>query len=168
MKSLFLAPLLLAVSLFAATPVIAKAVAYPGPDNARFMIDHPGNWEVVPGEEVGDYVTLNGPTGVVLQLRTIPGTDTAMEDAITASAEYLNETFQNVKLDEPKQIDEKGLTALLVTGAGVDNEDQEVGFAMYYIALNDGNIAEIWYAVIKGDKEGHDAAVKILNSFRSS
>ena len=57
---------------------------------------------------------------------------------------------------------------MLVTGAGVDTEDQQVGFAMYYIALNDGNIAEIWYAVIKGDKEGHDAAVKILNSFRSA
>lgn len=168
MKSSFFAPLALAVSLFAATPVIAETLAYPGPDNASFLIDHPKSWEVVPGEEVGDYVTLNGPSGVVLQLRTIPGTDSAMEDAITASAEYLNETFQNVKLDEPKQIDEKGLTALLVTGGGTDNEDQEVGFAMYYIALNDGNIAEIWYAVIKGDKEGHDAAVKILNSFRSS
>lgn len=168
MKSLFLAPLVLAVSLFAATPAIAATLAYPGPDNASFMIDHPKDWEVVPGEEVGDYVTLNGPTGVVLQLRTIPGTDSAMEDAITASAEYLNDTFKDVKLDEPKQIDEKGLTALLVTGGGTDTEDQEVGFAMYYIALNDGNIAEIWYAVIKGDKEGHDAAVKILNSFRSS
>lgn len=168
MKSLFLAPLLLAANLFAATPAIAATLAYPGPDNASFMIDHPKDWEVVPGEEVGDYVTLNGPTGVVLQLRTIPGTDSAMEDAITASAEYLNDTFKDVKLDEPKQIDEKGLTALLVTGGGTDTEDQEVGFAMYYIALNDGNIAEIWYAVIKGDEKGHAAAVKILNSFRSS
>lgn len=168
MKSSFFAPFVLAVSLFAATPVIAETLAYPGPDNASFLIDHPKSWEVVPGEEVGDYVTLNGPTGVVLQLRTIPGTDSAMEEAITASAEYLKETFQKVKLDEPKQIDEKGLTALLVTGGGVDNEDQEVGFAMYYIALNDGNIAEIWYAVIKGDKKGHDAALKILNSFRSA
>jgi hypothetical protein len=38
---------------------------------------------------------------------------------------------------------------------------------MYFIALPDGNIAEIWYAVVKGDTEGGAGAVKILNSFRT-
>jgi hypothetical protein len=54
----------------------------------------------------------------------------------------------------------------LMRGTGVDGEKQEVGFANYYIALSDGNIAEIWFAVVKGDAEGQAAAAKILNSFR--
>jgi len=166
MKSLLLASMLFAAGLFAAGPVAAKTLAYPGPDNASFLVDHPGNWEVTPGEEVGDYVTLTGPTGVNVQLRTIPGTESAMQEAIEANAEFLDETFSEVKLNEPENLEHRGLTTLAVSGGGIDGDGNAVGFVMYYIALEDGNIGEIWFSVMGDDKPGFDAAMKVLDSFR--
>lgn len=167
MKALLLAASLCAAHLFAMTPAAADTLAYPSSDEARFLLDYPADWEMVPGENEGDYVTLNAPTGAVLQLRTIPGTDSAVDEAVEASAEYLNETFSKVKLGEPQEIEEGGLSASLIRGTGIDGDRQQVAFAMYFIALPDGNIAEIWYAVVKGDTEGGAGAVKILNSFRT-
>jgi hypothetical protein len=167
MKSVFLATSMLAAGLFLAAPAHADTLAYPGPDNASFIIDHPSEWAVEPGENVGDYVTLAAPTGAVLQLRTVPASDDAMEQAIAENVEYLQQTFTEVELGEPQEIEEGGLSGSLILGNGTDKEDQDVGFAMYFIALPDGTIADIWYAVVKGDSEGGDAAVKILNSFRT-
>jgi hypothetical protein len=167
MKSVLLVPLMFAASLFAAGPIEAKLLAYPGPDNASFLIDHPDDWEIEPGEEVGDYVTLTGPSGVNLQLRTIPGDQSAMDDALAESFKFLEETFSNVEMSDPETIEHRGLTTMTVAGKGVDGDGQETGFVMYYIALNDGNIAEIWFSVLKGDKPGFDAALKVLNSFRT-
>jgi hypothetical protein len=112
-------------------------------------------------------VTLTGPTGVNVQLRTIPGSETAMNDALAESFKYLEETFSDVKLNDPETLEHRGLTTMAVSGKGVDGEGDEVGFVLYYIALNDGNIAEIWFSVFKGDKPGFDAAMKVLNSFRT-
>jgi hypothetical protein len=167
MKSVLLVPLLFAASLFAAGPIEAKLLAYPGPDNASFLVDHPDDWEIAPGEEVGDYVTLTGPTGVNLQLRTIPGSETAMDDALAESFKFLEETFSNLEMKDPETIEHRGLTTMAVMGKGVDGEGEETGFVMYYIALNDGNIAEIWFSVYKSDKPGFDAAMKVLDSFRT-
>lgn len=167
MKSLLLVPLLFAASLFAAGPIEAKTLAYPGPDNASFLIDHPADWEVEPGAEVGDYVTLTGPTGVNLQLRTIPGSETAMDDALAESFKFLEETFSNVEMKDPETLDHRGLTTMAVAGKGVDGEGQETGFVMWYVALNDGNIAEIWFSVFRDDKPGFEAAMQVLNSLRT-
>lgn len=167
MKARFLASLVFAAGLLVAVPVVAATLAYPGPDNASFLLDHPATWEVAPGEEVGDYVTLTGPTGVNLQLRTIPGTESAMGDAIADNATFLEETFSEVKLNDPQTIEHRGLTTMVVSGAGADSDGEVVAFVMYYIALNDGNIAEIWFSVMKDDKAGLAAAMKVLDSFRT-
>lgn len=167
MKSLLLIPLLFAASLFAVGPIEAKTLAYPGPDNASFIIDHPADWDIEAGAEVGDYVTLTGPTGVNLQLRTIPGDQSAMDDALAESFKFLEETFTNVEMKDPETLEHRGLTTMAVAGKGVDGEGQETGFVMWYIALNDGNIAEIWFSVFRDDKPGFDAAMKVLNSFRT-
>lgn len=167
MKSSLLMSLLFAASLFAVSPLAAKTLAYPGPDNASFLVDHPANWDVEPGAEVGDYVTLTGPSGVNVQLRTIPGNESAMEDALAASFEFLQETFSDVEMQDPQTLEHRGLTTMAVSGAGVDSDGEAVGFVMYYIALNDGNIAEIWFSVMNGDESGFDAAMKVLDSFRT-
>jgi hypothetical protein len=166
MKSLLLIPLLFAASLFAVGPIEAKTLAYPGPDNASFLVDHPADWEVEPGEEVGDYVTLTGPTGVNLQLRTIPGDQSAMDDALAESFKFLEETFTNVEMLDPETTERDGLTMMTVAGKGVDAEGEKTGFILFYAALNDGNIAEIWFSVYAGDQQGIDAATKVLRSFR--
>lgn len=167
MKSLLLVPFLFAAGLFAAGPIEAKLLAYPGPDNASFLIDHPDDWEVTPGEEVGDYVTLTGPTGVNLQLRTIPGSESSMKDALAESYKFLEETFTNVELLEPETTERGGLTMMTVAGKGVDAEGEKTGFVLYYVALNDGNIAEVWFSVYADDQPGFDAALKVLKSFRT-
>ncbi len=167
MKSLLFVPLLFAASLFASGPIEAKLLAYPGPDNASFVIEHPDDWEVTPGEEVGDYVTLTGPTGVNLQLRTIPGNESSMNDALAESFKFLEETFTNLEMLEPETTERGGLTQMTVAGKGVDSEGEKTGFMLFYVALNDGNIAEIWFSVYADDQQGFDAATKVLKSFRT-
>ena len=54
-----------------------------------------------------------------------------------------------------------------VGGAGADSDGEIVAFVTYYIALNDGKIAEIWFSVMKDDKPGLAAAMKVLDSFRT-
>ena len=74
MKSALCA-LLLSASLFTAGPAVSATLAYPEPDHASFLIDHPDDWTVEPGAEVGDYLNLSSPTGAVVQLRTIEGNE---------------------------------------------------------------------------------------------
>ena len=167
MKRTLVSLCVLAAGLCVAAPSIADTLAYPNSDDASFVLDYPSNWEVEPGEEVGDYVTLNAPTGAVLQLRTIPGTESAVADATEETVAYLGETFDNVQLGEPQDVKQGAVEGSLLVGSGVDDDGQNVKFAMYYIGLPDGNIAVIWYAVVEGDEEGNAGAVKILNSFRA-
>jgi len=112
-------------------------------------------------------VTLTSPTGVSLQLRTIPGTDTAIDEAVEESEKFLKETFTNVELGDVKEIQAGGLSASLVLGTGTDSDKQSINFAIYLIALPDGTMADIWYAAFKGDTKGGTAAAEILNSFRT-
>lgn len=167
MKAWLLALSMGTAGLCIALPAAADTLAYPDSEDASFLIDHPADWEVEPGEALGDYVTLNAPSGAVLQLRTLPGTESAVADAVSESTEYLNDTFSDVELGEPTEIKDGKIEGSMLLGRGLDEDEQEVGFAMYFLGLPDGRIAEIWYAVVKGDQEGHDAAVKILNSFRA-
>jgi hypothetical protein len=145
----------------------AKSLAYPGPDNASFLIDHPADWTVEPGEEVGDYVTLTGPTGVVLQLRTIPGDESAIEEALEDNRKFISETFSNVKIGDAEELKQGKLSGFYASGAGLDEDKAAIGFSMAFFALDDGNIAEIWFSVHADDQAGADAAGKVLNSLRT-
>ncbi len=97
----FLAPLALAAGLLAAGAAGAETLGYPSAQHASFLIDYPAAWEMTPGEGPGDYVTLVGPTGVTLMLRTIPGTKASMEEAVKDSYTYLGENYTDLKLSDP-------------------------------------------------------------------
>jgi|CXWL01.1.fsa_nt_gi hypothetical protein len=167
MKAWFLAASVCVFGLYAATPAAAETLGYPNMEKASFIVDYPDDWTMEPGENLGDYVTLTSPSGVSLQLRTIPATDTAIDDAVNESEAFLNETFSNVQLGDAKDIEAGGLSGSLLLGSGTDKEKQDILFAIYLIALPDGTMADIWYAAFKGDKEGSNAAAEILNSFRT-
>lgn len=167
MKNVFAAAALLLSGLVLAPSAQAETLAYPSSDNASFVVDYPANWEMEPGEEVGDYVTLNAPSGAIIQLRTIKGTEAAVKQAVQDNIDYLGENFDNVELGEPKDLKQGKLEGWVATGSGINEDDDAVGFAMYFLALPDGNVAEIWYAVVKGDQAGHKAALKVLDSFRT-
>lgn len=167
MKALVFASTLLAFSLTASTPVAAGTLSYPSADKASFVIDYPDTWEMEPGENVGDYVSLSSPSGVTLQLRTLPGTDDAMDELTSESLKFFGETFTKLEFSDPQELEVRGLKGTLLKGSGVDTEKQEVNFAMLLVALPDGNLADIWYAAFKGDAEGSKEAAAIMDSFRT-
>lgn len=168
-KSRRFASALLVAGLLAAGAASAKNVTwgYPSADNASFLIDAPEDWEPAPGEEVGDYFELYGPTGVALSFRTVPGTEDALKTAVEESIAYLHETYTDVKLDPAKDSVQAGLEGFYGTGSGVDEEGTKVVFGLAWYQLEDGNIGEIWFVAEAGDTAGAKAAGKILESFRA-
>jgi len=71
------------------------------------------------------------------------------------------------KMQEPTSLEHRGMKTMMLAGEGVNEDGNAVGFLTYLIALADGNIAEIWYVVELSDKEGQQAAIKMLDSFRT-
>lgn len=168
MKLSAMLPLMLFVSALVATPAAqAKVLGYPSTQNASFLVDLPDGWEIEPGESVGDYVHVNSPSGVYLAFRTIEASDTVMTDAIEQSIAFLNENYQDVKVTDPVDAKQGDLTGFYMDGRGKDEDGADVTFRMAWLALNDGNIGEIWFVAPADDKAGIAAAGKVLNSFRA-
>lgn len=159
--------LLLCTGLVLASSAQAGKMGYPSPDHASFFVDLPDGWEVTPGEEVGDFVDVNSDSGVYLAFRTIEGSESAMQEAIEDSVAYLKENYKGVDVGEPKDVTQAGLTGFMMDGTGKDEDGTEIVFRMAWLALNDGNIGEIWFAAPADDKAGIAAASRALNSFRA-
>lgn len=167
-RKLALVPLLLMFAgLVAASPAQAGVIGYPSPDDASFLVDVPDGWEIEPGEEEGDFVDVNSDSGVYLAFRTIPGSESAMNEAIEESVAYIEENYKNVELGEPVDAKQKGLEGFYMDGTGKDADGGAVVFRMAWLALEDGHIGEIWFAAPADDKAGIAAASKALNSFRA-
>lgn len=166
-RTLALVPCLLLAGMVVSAPARAGVLGYPSTDHASFLVDIPDSWEVEPGEEVGDFVDVNSPSGVYLAFRTIAGSESAMQDAIEESVAYLEENYKNVTVGEPTDASQAGLTGFYMDGSGKDADGGGVVFRMAWLALKDGNIGEIWFAAPADDKAGIAAASKVLNSFRA-
>lgn len=160
-------PLLLLTGWLVAAPAPAATLGYPSIDHASFLVDIPDSWEVAPGEEVGDFVDVNSPSGVYLAFRTIPGSESAMTEAIEETVAYLEENYKNVAVGEPVDATQSGLTGFYMDGSGKDADGTGVVFRMAWLALKDGTVGEIWFAAPADDKAGIAAASKALNSFRA-
>ena len=166
-KTLVLIPFLLLAAGFATAPAEAGSLAYPSTDHASFLVDLPDDWEVTPGEGVGDYVHVNSPGGVYLAFRTLPASESAMNDAIEDSVAYVEGNYKGAALSEPAKTAQNGLGAFFIDGSGKEEDGTPVTFRMVFIALKDGSIGEIWFAAPLSDKAGIAAAAKVLNSFRA-
>jgi len=166
-KTLVLVPFLLLAVGFATAPAEAGALAYPSTDHASFLVDLPDDWEITPGEGVGDYVHVNSPGGVYLAFRTLPASESAMNDAIEDSVSYVEGNYKGAALSEPAKTAQKGLDAFFIDGSGKEEDGTPVTFRMVFVALKDGSIGEIWFAAPLSDKAGIAAAAKVLNSFRA-
>ena len=168
MKAKFAAAGMFAISLTFANSVVAETLGYPSMEEASFILDYPDDWAMVPGDNVGDYVSLASPSGVSLQLRTVAGTEDVMDQVVAENVQFLEDNFTGVELGDAKDINtEGGLTGSLVQGSGVDSEKKAVNFAIFFVTLPDGKIADIWYSAYRGDAEGSKAAAEVLNSFRT-
>ncbi len=166
-RNLALVPLLLLAGSLVAVQAGAGTLGYPSTDDASFLVDLPDGWEVEPGEEVGDFVHVNSDSGVYLAFRTIPGSESAMEDAIAETVAYLEENYKNVAVGDPTDARQAGLSGFYMDGTGKDEDGTGVVFRMAWLALEDGHIGEIWFAAPASDKSGIAAASKALNSFRA-
>lgn len=160
--------LILAAGLIGGGSALADTVAYPDASHPSFLVDYPSNWKMTPGDAVGDYITLTGPTGVNLQFRTVPGGADSIEEAVKDSIDYIKNTYKNVTIGDPSTTKQAGMDALVANGDGVEADGgTKVHFAMAWIQLKNGEIGEMWYSVESSDKAGSDAAAKVMNSFRA-
>lgn len=147
-------------------------IYYPTQEKASFAIDCPKDWKLEPGENVGDYFEIEGPTGVTFSFRTLPsktekqGTE-ALRGAIDEAVAFLKEHYSDIKIEGPKDDKINGLEGFYLVGSGSNKESgQTEVFAMGWYALKDGTIGEIWLVADPEDKEGFAAAEKILKTFR--
>lgn len=164
--------ILAAVAVVAAVTTQAHAgtqtIYYPTQDNPAFSITAPDTWKLTPGESEGDYFDLDGPTGAVLSLRTIPGTEDDMKEAIQDSIKFLGENYTDVKIDDPKDHTMNGLKGFYTVGAGKGKADGgPTVFGMAWYALKNGQIGEVWFAASANDKDGADQADKILDTLKA-
>jgi len=167
MKVSFVASLLFAAGLSLTASAHADTLAYPSPDAASFVVDYPGTWEMTPGEAVGDYLTLMSSGGTTLMLRTVEGDSDTLQTSVEESIEYVHENYKDVKLSDPADSEQRGLTGFYTTGTAKDAEIGDVKIAMAWYALNDGTIGEIWFVGPSEDTDGINEAGAILDSFRS-
>jgi len=109
MKARFVAAGMLFISLTFANQLFAETLGYPSVEEASFLLDYPDDWAMVPGENVGDYVSLASPSGVSLQLRTVSGTESAMDQVVAENVQFLEDNFTGVELGEEAKMFRTGV-----------------------------------------------------------
>jgi len=167
MKRTLIALWMLAFGLFSASIADAEVLAYPSTEHTSFNIDYPADWEMTPGETVGDYTTVMSPGGTLLMFRTVPNDRTAVADAIKDLTAYSQENYTGVQMGEVKEMAQHGLTGAFMAGAGRDAEIGEVVLGMFWFVLaDDGTVAEVWFVSPVDDEEGRGQAKGIVKSLR--
>jgi hypothetical protein len=133
-----------------------------------FCIDAPADWQVSEIEEVGEFGSLESENGSVLQFRAVECASEeeakAEIDAIfDSTAEFLEENYTDIQLDEPKEITIGGQPGAQLTGSGKDKDGDPVQFLSAMIALGPTTVAEVWAAAYAADVP---AAQEVLQSFQ--
>lgn len=168
MRSLRLSAVALALALtLSAGPLSADTLAYPTAADASFLIDYPADWTLQQAEEEGGYMELKAPSGgAVLNFRTIPGSEDAMQTAIAETVGYLKEKYSEVQANPAQDTTQHGLTGFFASGTGVDPAAGPIKFVCAWYGLKDGSIGEIWFVGKQDDAASAEAAKGIVNSFR--
>ena len=157
----------LALGLCATFAHAEQTIYYPTTTQPAFSVAAPDDWELEPATEEGGFFNLNGPTGALLSFRTVEATKDDFSDAVNDTLEWVKQNYDKVKIDPATPAEENGLTGVQAVGTGFDKEDgHEVVFVMEWLRLKK-SVAEVWYCVDKGDTAGHEAATRIMESFRA-
>ncbi|MGA0848780.1 MAG: hypothetical protein ACO3RX_02415 [Chthoniobacterales bacterium] len=165
--SLLLATVCTAAAL-ATAQADTKTLHYPTQDATMFSIDAPAEWEVTEIAEVGEFGTLESEGGSVLQFRAVEcdsEEDAKAEiDAIfDSTAEFLEENYTDIQLDDPKEINVEGQPGAQLVGTGKDKDGDSVQFLSAMIALGPTTVAEVWAAAYADDVPSAQA---VLQSFK--
>jgi hypothetical protein len=171
MKTSFFTPLaavIFAVASLTAAQAETKTLHYPTQDTTMFSIDAPADWEVTEISEVGEFGTLESGNGSVLQFRAVECQNEeeakAEIDAIfDSTAEFLEENYTDIQLEDPKEINVEGQPGAQLTGTGKDKDGDSVQFLSAMIALGPTTVAEVWAAAYADDVPSAQA---VLQSFK--
>jgi hypothetical protein len=166
-KKFLVVPFALAVACLLSAAAGAKTVAYPSTDHPSFIIDVPDTWTLTPGKEAGDYMNLESPGGVLMQMRTLEATQESLNAAVKDSEDYIKQEYHDVQLGAANNTEQNGLKVSFVTGTGKDKDGNAVKIAMAWFKLNANELGEIWYAADASDTAGIAEAAKVFNSYRA-
>jgi hypothetical protein len=141
-------------------------VHYPSQDQAQFVVDVPSGWTLIPQGEEGaaDYFEVEGPKGLELSFRVVPGAD--IEKAVQEHIAYLQENFSEITMADSKETRINGMEAILLPAKGTDEDGVLRDFGAGWFQLDQGAVGELWYNVDDSDSAGKAAAVTVLNSLR--
>ena len=161
--------LLLLVATLIMSPLQAAGlttVHYPTQANAQFTVTVPSDWTLIPQGEEGaeDYFEVEGPNGLELSFRVVPGAD--IEQAVKDHVAYLEENFSEIAMGESRETQINGMDAILLPAKGKDEDDVLRDFGAGWFKLADGAIGELWYNVDASDAAGTKAAIDVLNSLK--
>lgn len=158
--------LLAALVLQPAAAAGLTEVHYPTQDDAQFIVDVPSDWTLIPQGEEGaeDYFEVEGPNGLELSFRVVPGAN--IDQAVKDHIAYLEENFSDVKMAESKETKINGMDAIILPATGKDEDGVARDFGAGWFQLEGGAIGELWYNVDDSDDAGTAAAIAVLNSLR--
>ena len=158
--------LLAALSLTPAWASDLTQVSYPSADAAQFTVDVPSAWTLTPQGEDGaeDYFEVEGPNGLELSFRTVPGAD--IDKAVADHIAYLKENFTEITMGDSRETKINGMDAILLPAKGKDEDGIARDFGAGWFQLGGGAVGELWYNVDVSDAAGTSAAVAVLNSLK--
>lgn len=167
-KTVFLTTLILLAAL-AVPPVFAGGltqVFYPSQDATQFTVDIPSEWTLTPQGEEGaeDYFEVEGPNGLELSFRVVPGAD--IDKAVADHIAYLKENFTDISMGDSKETKINGMDAILLPAKGKDEDGVARDFGAGWFQLGGGAVGELWYNVDVSDAAGTAGAVAVLNSLK--
>lgn len=165
----FLLPLMLLIAALTMSPLHAAGltqVYYPSTDDAQFTVSVPSDWTLTPQGEEGaeDYFEVEGPNGIELSFRVVPGAD--IDQAVKDHIAYLEENFSEIAMGESRETKINGMDAILLPAKGKDEDGVLRDFGAGWFQLGDGAIGELWYNVDAADAAGTQAAIDVLNSLK--
>lgn len=162
--------LLLALCSWCLAPAFAgelTQVYYPTQSAAQFTVAVPSDWTMTPQGADGaeDYFEVEGPNGLELSFRTVPGAD--MDAAVQAHIAYLKENFTDIAMGDARETSINGMEAILLPAHGKDEDGVAREFGAGWFKLGGDAVGELWYNVDDADADGKSAAVAVLNSIKA-
>ena len=159
--------LLAAMSLTPAWAGDLTQVFYPSQAEAQFTVDVPSAWSLTPQGEDGaeDYFEVEGPNGLELSFRVVPGAD--IDKAVADHITYLKENFTEITMGDSRETKINGMDAILLPAKGIDEDGVARDFGAGWFQLAGGAVGELWYNVDVTDSAGAASAVAVLNSLKT-
>ncbi len=141
-------------------------VFYPSQAAPQFVVDVPSDWKLIPQGEEGaeDYFEVEGPNGLELSFRTVPGAN--IEAAVKQHIAYLQENFSEVKLGDQKETTINGMQAIILPAVATDEDESVRDIGAGFFELSGEAVGELWYNVDNADEAGKTAASGVLNSLK--